>query len=196
MGILSYTAKCVTFDLYNAMRYHCGMTTSTLPHSNAIYAPTLHKAAGCRLIWSYPATTGRRALSTPTQPCCGWITAVWHGRHAATNLALLPTASYRRNNYSLQFYRKGASDYALAFLVFVESEIGQTVAEDGGFEVVQQPPLTDERLDDVLGDDFEERVLINMPIDYIHVATQDTGRIDQFEGDIIYGDQSIAVAHP
>ena len=51
--------------------------------------------------------------------------------------------SYRRNNYSLQFYRKGASDYALAFLVFVESEIGQTVAEDGGFEVVQQPPLTE-----------------------------------------------------
>ena len=105
-------------------------------------------------------------------------------------------ASYRRNNYSLQFYRKGASDYALAFLVFVESEIGQTVAEDGGFEVVQQPPLTDERLDDVLGDDFEERVLINMPIDYIHVRTQDTGTIDQIEGDIIYGDQSITVAHP
>ena len=47
---------------------------------------------------------------------------------------------------------------------------GITVAEDGGFRVVQIPPLTDERLDDILGDDFEERVLINMPIDYIHVS--------------------------
>ena len=105
-------------------------------------------------------------------------------------------ASYRRNNYSLQFYRRNASDYALAFLVFVESETGITVAEDGGFRVVQIPPLTDERLDDILGDDFEERVLINMPIDYIHVATQDTGTIDQIEGDIIYGDQFITVEHP
>ena len=106
------------------------------------------------------------------------------------------TASYRRNHYSLQFHRKGASDYSLAFLVFVASEIGQTVAEDGGFEVVQEPPLTDERLDEILGDDFEERVLINMPIDYIHVTTQDTGTIDQIEGDIYYGGQSVRVEHP
>ena len=106
------------------------------------------------------------------------------------------TASYRRNHYSLQFYRKGASDYSLAFLVFVASEIGQTVAEDGGFEVVQEPPLTDERLDDMAGDDLEERVLINMPIDYIHVATQDTGTIDQFDGDIYYGALTARVQHP
>ena len=105
-------------------------------------------------------------------------------------------ASYRRNNYSLQFYRKGASDYALAFLVFVESEIGQTVAEDGEFQVVQQPPLASDRLDDILGDDFEERVVINMPVDYVHVTGQDAGLIDQVEGDIYYGVQTTRVEHP
>ena len=105
-------------------------------------------------------------------------------------------ASYRRNNYSLQFYRRNASDYALAFLVFVESETGITVAEDGGFRVVQIPPLTDERLDDILGDDYEERVLINMPVDYIHVSAKDIGTIDQIEGDIYYGVQSARVEHP
>ena len=122
------------------------------------------------------------------------VRLAWPARRYENSITT--NASYRRNNYSLQFYRKGASDYALAFLVFVESEIGQTVAEDGGFEVVQQPPLTDERLDDILGDDFEERVLINMPVDYIHVAMQDTGLIDQIEGDIYYGGQSVRVEHP
>ena len=80
--------------------------------------------------------------------------------------------------------------------MFVESETGITVAEDGGFRVVQIPPLTDERLDDILGDDFEERVLINMPVDYIHVSAKDIGTIDQFEGDIYYGLQTTRVEHP
>ena len=105
-------------------------------------------------------------------------------------------ASYRRNTYSLQFYRAGASDYSSAFLAFVESEIGQTVAEDGGFEIVQTPPLTDDRLDELINADFEERSVITLPVDYILVTPQDTGLIDQIEGDIYYGGQSVRVEHP
>ena len=37
--------------------------------------------------------------------------------------------TYRRANYSLQFYREGAVDLARAFVRFAESEIGLTVAE-------------------------------------------------------------------
>ena len=177
------------------MRYHCGMTTSVATFEQVLRA-YVAQGSGLKANLVIPGNdrSPRPIESYATLLRVDNSRLAWPARRYEA--AITTNASYRRNNYSLQFYRKGASDYALAFLVFVESEIGQTVAEDGGFEVVQQPPLTDERLDDVLGDDFEERVLINMPIDYIHVATQDTGRIDQIEGDIIYGDQSIAVAHP
>ena len=108
------------------------------------------------------------------------------------------TVSYRRAAYSLQFYRDGAVDLARAFLRFAESEIGLTVAEDGilrrdangdvigaaldgGFRVVQTPPLSVQRLDEITGDEFEERALVDLLIDYADTSDQPTGQIDQFD---------------
>ena len=108
------------------------------------------------------------------------------------------TVSYRRANYSLQFYRDGAAGRARDFCVFAESEIGLTMAEDGilrrdangmvigpaldgGFRVVQTPPLSVQRLDEITGDAFEERAVVNLVIDYAHTADQPTGQIDAFE---------------
>ena len=48
-----------------------------------------------------------------------------------------------------------------------------------GFEVVQ--PLTVNRLDQILGDKFEERAQIDLSIDYSEWDVQDTGRIDSNE---------------
>ena len=53
-------------------------------------------------------------------------------------------------------------------------------ALDGGFRVVQTPPLSVQRLDEITGDAFEERAVINLPIDYAHISDQPTGQIDAF----------------
>ena len=104
--------------------------------------------------------------------------------------------SYRRAPYSLQFYRKGAMQLAQDFCIYAESEDGLTIAEDGGFRVVQHPTLTWDRVDDIIGDGYEERALVNLMVDYAVTSTQDTGYIDAFTGEICYGPASITVTHP
>ena len=104
--------------------------------------------------------------------------------------------SYRRSSFSLQFYRKGAMQLAQDFCIYAESEDGLTIAEDGGFRVVQHPTLTWDRVDDIIGDGYEERALVNLMVDYAVTSTQDTGYIDAFTGEICYGPASITVTHP
>ena len=90
----------------------------------------------------------------------------------------------------LQFYRKGALDYARDFCVWCESEIGLTTAEDNNFQVLQVPALSFDRLDEIVGDGFEERAIINngtFMIDYVQETMQATGFIDRIDGTISYG---------
>ena len=108
------------------------------------------------------------------------------------------SASYRRANFSLQFYRKGAMDLARDFCVWCESEIGLTVAEDNGFVIMQQPPLSWERIDDIVGDGYEERMIINggtLMIDYIQETVQATGLIDSITGTLSYGSMTKTITH-
>ena len=116
---------------------------------------------------------------------------------------LVTTMTYRRAAYSLQFYRDGAVDLARAFVRYAESENGLTAAEDGrliiaedgrvvdtvndgGFRVVQTPPLSVRRLDDIVGDDLQERALVNLSIDYADTSNQDAGYIDAFDCEVDY----------
>ena len=106
------------------------------------------------------------------------------------------SASNRRATFSLQFYREGAIDLARDFVIYAESELGLTDAEVGNFRVVQRPRLGYQRLDEVVGDSFEQRTLVNLIIDYVHVTNQDTGVIDQYTGTIDYGALTTTVTHP
>ena len=176
---------------------------------------------------------------------------------------------YRRAEYSLQFYRKGAVDLAERFDAWAMSENGLTYAEgafaDGKLEHVRvysggsgytSPPsvefsgaggsgavatasvvrgavagvvltargegyidtpmiefvgdgtgatasargygfrvffpLTVTRLDNIVGDGFEERALINLPIDYATWDIQDTGEIDTVECTVIVDEETAA----
>ena len=108
------------------------------------------------------------------------------------------SSSYRRASFSLQFYRKGAMDYARDFCVWCESEIGLTTAEDNNFVIVQTPPLEWDRIDEIVGDAFEERVLINngtFMVDYVQETVQATGFVDRFDGELEYGVLTADVTH-
>lgn len=108
------------------------------------------------------------------------------------------SASYRRATFSLQFYRTGALDYARDFCVWCESEIGLTTAEDLNFQVLQVPPLSFDRLDEIVGDGFEERAIINggtFMIDYVQETMQATGFIDRIDGTLSYGSMSETISH-
>ena len=85
---------------------------------------------------------------------------------------------------SLQFYRKAAPDYALAFCDYAESENGLTDAEETRIRVVT--PLKFQNISDIVADGYEERALVNLGIHYLHVTTQDTGQITQIEGTLFY----------
>ena len=124
-------------------------------------------------------------------------------RYQQPNDEMTSSISYRRATYSLQFYRDGAAERARDFCIYAESENGLTAAEDGllmvdanwvvvgavasgGFRVVQTPPLSVQRLDEITGDAFEERALVNLPIDYAHTTNTEPGYIDAFECEISY----------
>ena len=108
------------------------------------------------------------------------------------------SSAYRRATFSLQFYRKGAMDLARDFCVWCESEIGLTTAEDNSFFILQVPRLSLARLDEIVGDAFEERIVINngtFMVDYVQETTQATGYIDRFEGILKYGRLTETVSH-
>ena len=54
-----------------------------------------------------------------------------------------------------------------------------------GFTVVH--PLTIRRIDDILGEAFEERAGIDLPIDYTHWDVQTTGRVDAWRCNLVDG---------
>ena len=90
--------------------------------------------------------------------------------------------SYRRGDFSVQFHRTGASNRARNFCIWAESEVGLTVSDDYEFKVVfPAGGLNWQRLDDILGDSFEERAIIDLQIDYTHLTGQETGMIDTIE---------------
>ena len=110
------------------------------------------------------------------------------------------STQHRRAIYSLQFYRKGAVDNALSFVTYIESDNGLTDAQDNEIRFVfPAGGMQFQRLDGIVGDSYEERAIVEngrLMVDYVHITDQDTGTIDTFNGDIIYGVQSITVDSP
>ena len=120
------------------------------------------------------------------------------------------TLTYRRAAYSLQFYRDGAVDHARRFVRYAESENGLTFAEDGWpldddgnkdpaatdadrfpFRVVQTPPLSVQRLDVPVGEQWEQRALVALSVDYADLSNEEAGYIDAFDCEVVYGEQVI-----
>ena len=78
-------------------------------------------------------------------------------------------ATPRRVTYSVQFYRTGALGFALALASWTESEPGLDAAEDRDFRVVF--PFNVRRLDLRVGDAWEERAVIDLPLDYFDIRS-------------------------
>ena len=93
--------------------------------------------------------------------------------------------NHRTATYSLQFYRTGANETALAFCDYAESENGLVDAVDTSIRIVQ-PIQADNLAGDIVGDAIEERALINLPVQYVHYSDQDAGTIDQINYTIDY----------
>ena len=96
------------------------------------------------------------------------------------------TMQHRRADYSVQFYREGALDFAEWFCSYAEAEVGVTDAED--LTIRLATPLEYERLDDIVGDSYEERAIVDLGVFYMRYIDQSTGTIDQVECDIEYGE--------
>ena len=106
-------------------------------------------------------------------------------RYQQPNDETVSTLTYRRANYSLQFFRDGATDHARAFVRFTESENGLTAAEDGEFRIVV--PLSVQRLDVPVGEGWEQRALVSLSVDYADLENEHAGYIDAFDCTVDYG---------
>lgn len=89
-----------------------------------------------------------------------------------------------RATYSIQFYRKGANATAAAFVAWLDSPLAK-LEEDrvlpefnyARFRVVN--PLTIRNVTEIITDEFEERVAIDLTIDYAQPYSQDVGRVEE-----------------
>ena len=93
--------------------------------------------------------------------------------------------SNRRATYSVQFFRKGAVDYARTFCIYAETEQGLTDQRDAGFFF--QAPLDYSRLDDIVGDGYEERAVVELELNYAVTTSQTVVTIDSMDYRIDYG---------
>ena len=94
------------------------------------------------------------------------------------------TVTHYRATYSLQFYRSGAADTAKRFVAWVETELGLDAARGRHFQVVF--PLTRQRLDDLsLDSEPEERVLVDLPVDYYLLVDQAIQPIAETRGEFV-----------
>ena len=60
---------------------------------------------------------------------------------------------------------------------------------------MQAPALSWERIDDIIGDAYEQRTLVNLMIDYARTSNQNTGVIDQIEGTVDYDGIIATIEH-
>lgn len=79
----------------------------------------------------------------------------------------------QRALFSVQFYRDGAMDRAVAFAAYAVSELGLLEAVRLGIRVVA--PVTADQLNLPVADKIERRAIINLGIDYVRNITQRTG---------------------
>ena len=91
--------------------------------------------------------------------------------------------------YRIQFYRKGASATARAFVAWLDSPLAKLeedrqLAEFNGarFRVVN--PIRSQNVAEIIPDDFEERVAIDLTIDYAQPFSQDVGRVKKVPLDV------------
>lgn len=100
---------------------------------------------------------------------------------------------YRRDVFSVQFYRKGARARALAFDMFRTSEPGQTRMETEGWAIIDAE-LDLRRLDEIVSSDLEERVQTDFTVDYTigHTDTT-TDIVERVVVDVRYNDEELDI---
>ena len=89
------------------------------------------------------------------------------------------TLHHRRVFYSLTFYRGEARFKALLFEGFLDTPNGKTFAETRFLAVKR--PLVHHNPNEIVGDAFEERAVIDLEIDYVFTTVQDAGYVDEFD---------------
>ena len=77
---------------------------------------------------------------------------------------------------SIQFFRPGAAEAAARFLNWAESPAGKLAEEKYGFVLV--PPFRDRRVDTVIGDRLEERVVVDLAVRHLDRLGQIAGTIE------------------
>ena len=105
----------------------------------------------------------------------------------ATAISTLAPGTGRRPIQGIGLTNAG-SDYVNPTVDIVQTAgdtNGSATAIGWGFHV--EHPLTVRRLDDILGDAFEERAQINLPILYTTLDAQDTGGIDGWACEVVDG---------
>ena len=102
----------------------------------------------------------------------------------------LKVTYWRRAEYSLQFYRKGAVHNARRFTEWVFSPPGRISVVQRGNENVAalgwgnfrpRYPLAYQRIDVIVGDAFEQRALVDLKIDYVHTAENSSDWVETVE---------------
>lgn len=97
----------------------------------------------------------------------------------------------RRAEYSVQFWRDGAVDSARAFASWAEDLPGLEAAVDGEFRVVFPPEGLDvQRLDGIVDDNYEERTMIDLVIEYFDERRRTGDWADDLRGTTVADDGS------
>ena len=131
---------------------------------------------------------GGAYLAAPT------VTIAGAGGSGATATATLAPGTGLRPVQGIGLTAFG-SDYVNPTVDIAPGDEDATATAIGwGFHV--EHPLTVRRLDDILGDAFEERAQIDLPVLYTTLDSQDTGGIDGWACEIVDGGSGEAFAAP
>lgn len=91
--------------------------------------------------------------------------------------------------YRVQFYRRGANETAQRFTDWLDSPLAKleedkSLSEFNGarFRVVN--PITSRNVAEIIPDEFEERISIDLTIDYAQPFSQDVGRVEKIPLDV------------
>ena len=103
------------------------------------------------------------------------------------------TLQYRVAQLSVQFYREGAGDLALNLSTYAESVNGLARMVKDDFRI--QFPFSIQQLDEVIGDGYEERRLIDLGVLYAHGTDQTTDYLDSIVGNLRYDGIETEVTH-
>ena len=82
----------------------------------------------------------------------------------------------RASIFSIQWYRRGATERALEFVGWADTDIAKQKENIAGFRI--QYPLQPRRMDELIDDQYGGRASLDLHLHYSRTTVVDTGRID------------------